>query len=136
MATTMNPPAGALERQLPDQTRAMQEFGADFVRQAEFRLFKWLATFVVAAVAAAIGLLYQQVAEVRVEMERLRTDLVQEMNRQFAVIRDEMDREHTAIREDIAEIREDIAALSERVVRVETLVGGRKPSGQQSNAAP
>ena len=124
MATTMNPPAGALERQLPDQTRAMQEFGADFVRQAEFRLFKWLATFVVAAVAAGIGLLYQQVAEVRVEMERLRTDLVQEMNRQHTALREDMDRQFAAVREDIAEIREDIAALSERVVRLETLVDG------------
>ena len=142
----MNPPVGtlgnaeagspsardpALERQQPAGTtlpRAAtdhaQEYGGDFVRQNEFRLFKWLATFLVAAVAAAIALLYQQVAEVRVEMERLRTDLVQEMNRQHADLRDEMARQFADVRENFADVRKDIASLRERMVRVETLVGG------------
>lgn len=116
--------------------------GGDFVRASEFRLFKWLGTFALAAVLGGFGLLYEQVGDVRVAMERLQTDLLkeihalrgemhtefasvrQEMHAGFASIRQEMHAETASIREDMhadhASIREDVSGVRERVARVET----------------
>ena len=80
-----------------------------FVTQDEFRLFKWLGTFSLAAVLSGVGLLYQQTADIRVEMRSLHNELLREMHRQ-----------HT-------EIREVMGTLRERVARVETRVDGTNP---------
>ena len=123
--------------------------GSDFVRQDEFRLFKWLGTFVVATVLAGFGFLYEQSADLRVTMERLHAELLGEMHTQHASIREEMRAEHTSLREDMhaehmgiredvhaehtslrgdmhaqhAAIRTKIGEVRERVVRLETLGG-------------
>ena len=103
---------------------------ADVVTGSEFRLFKWLGTFALATVMAGFGLLYQQVSDLRVGLERLHTDVLgeihglrSEMHAGFASIREEMHTEHESIREDISGVRE-------RVVRVETLLDGSVEKGR------
>ena len=44
--------------------------GEDFVRQGEFRLFKWVAAFAVASMLGGFGVLHQQAGELHVGMER------------------------------------------------------------------
>lgn len=120
---------------------------ADFVRQGEFRLFKWLGTFAFATVLGGFGLLYEQTSDLRVAMERLNVDLLREMHAehtatrdemhaQFTRIRDDMHAQFTSLREDMyalhnstredmhaqhAATRSEIASVRERVVRLETL---------------
>jgi len=79
---------------------------ADYVRQDEFRLFKWLGSFALVAVLGCFGLLYEQVSDLRVTMERLHGATLQELHTQSAAIQNE------------------IARVRERVVRLETLRGG------------
>jgi len=76
------------------------------VRQDEFRLFKWLGSFALVAVLGCFGLLYEQVSDLRVTMERLHGATLQELHTQSAAIQNE------------------IARVRERVVRLETLRGG------------
>ena len=109
---------------------------AEFVRQGEFRLFKWLATFVLATVLGGFGLLYEQTSDLRVSMERLHADLLREMHAlhtgtrdemhaQYTGLRDEMHAQYTSLREDMhaqhAATRSEIGSVRERVVRLETL---------------
>ena len=54
--------------------------GNGFATASEFRLFKWLGTFALAAVLGGFGLLYEQVSDLRVGMERLHGELLQEMS--------------------------------------------------------
>ena len=77
----------------------------DYVRHEEFRLFKWLGTFALAAILGGFGLIYEQTSDLRVAMERLHSDLLQAMHVQHA------------------SIRSDIGAVRERVVRLETAGG-------------
>ena len=72
-----------------------------FVRQGEFRLFKWIAAFTLASVVGGFGLLYQRMTDLEVGLERLRTDILREMHREHEKIRDEMQREHTSIRNEM-----------------------------------
>ena len=44
--------------------------GEEFVRQVEFRLFKWVAASVVALTVAGFGVLYEMTSELQVGMER------------------------------------------------------------------
>ena len=78
---------------------------ADSVRQDEFRLFKWLGSFALVAILGGFGLLYEQVSDLRVTMERLHGETLQELHTQSAAIQNE------------------IAGVRERVVRLETLRG-------------
>lgn len=78
---------------------------ADFVRQDEFRLFKWLGSFALVAILGGFGLLYEQISDLRVTMERLHGETLQELHTQSAAIQNE------------------IAGVRERVVRLETLRG-------------
>ena len=111
---------------------------ADFVRQDEFRLFKWLGSFAIAAVLGGFGLLYEQTSDLRVAMERLHADALREIQAQTASIREDMHAlredmhaQHTATREEMhaqhAAIRSEIAHVRERVVRLETLDGVESP---------
>ena len=88
----------------------------DVVMASEFRLFKWLGTFALATVVAGFGLLYEQVLDVRIGMERLHGETLREMSG----LRDEMQAEFTSV-------RREISAVRERVVRVETLLVGKEP---------
>ena len=96
----------------------------DVVTASEFRLFKWLGTFALATVVAGFGLLYEQVSDVRIGMERRHGEMLREMSAlregmqaEVAGLRDEMQSEFTSV-------RREISAVRERVVRVETLLVG------------
>ncbi|MDE0190800.1 MAG: hypothetical protein OXQ90_05545 [Gammaproteobacteria bacterium] len=78
---------------------------ADFVRQDEFRLFKCLGSFALVAILGGFGLLYEQISDLRVTMERLHAETLQELHTQSTAIQNE------------------IAGVRERVVRLETLRG-------------
>lgn len=54
--------------------------GKDYVGISEFRLFKWLGTFILATVVAGFGFLYEQVSDLRVGMERRHGELLREMS--------------------------------------------------------
>ena len=106
---------------------------ADVVTRDEFRLFKWLGTFALATVVAGFGLLYEQVSDVRVGMERLHGEMQREIHGlretmyvEIASIRSEMEAKHAALTEQVhagfASMREEISAVRERVARVETLL--------------
>ena len=95
--------------------------GNDFVTASEFRLFKWLGTFALAAVLGGFGLLYEQVGDVRVAMERLQTELLKEihalrgeMHTEFASVRQEMHTEFASVREEMhaefASVRQEMHA--------------------------
>ena len=106
---------------------------ADVVTKGEFRLFKWLGTCALATVVAGFGLLYEQVSDVRVGMERLHGEVQREIHGlretmyvEIASIRSEMEAKHAALTEQMhagfASMREEISAVRERVARVETLL--------------
>ena len=106
---------------------------ADVVTKDEFRLFKWLGTFALATVVAGFGLLYEQVSDVRVGIERLHGEVQREIHGlretmyvEIASIRSEMEAKHAALTEQMhagfASMREEISAVRERVARVETLL--------------
>ena len=126
---------------------------SEVVTQNEFRLFKWLGTFLVAAVLGAFGVLYQQISDTRVEMRELHTTVIRELYAQIGSVREdlgsqirsevgglrqEMKAEIGGLRQEIGSlrqemnanhdsIREEIGSLRERVVRIETLLVGEKP---------
>lgn len=143
MAATANPTLGMIRDELDLvvqplaarvaalETSVGDRPATDVVTVSEFRLFKWLGTFALAAVLGGFGLLYEQVGDVRVAMERLQTDLLKEihalrgeMHTEFASVRHEMHAGFASIRQEMhaetASIREDISGVRERVARVET----------------
>ena len=98
----------------------------EVVTAGEFRLFKWLGTFALATVVAGFGLIYEQVSDVRVGMERLHRETLREMSAfregmqaEVAGLKDEMQSE-------FGSVRREISAVRERVVRVETLLVGKQ----------
>ena len=91
-------------------TEDPREFESDVVTQNEFRLFKWLGTFALAAVLAGFGILYQQTTDLRVDMQQMHGDLLNGILK-------EMNAQHT-------DIRGEIGTLRERVVRVDTRLEG------------
>ncbi|MYJ74107.1 MAG: hypothetical protein F4089_02960 [Gammaproteobacteria bacterium] len=132
MAATANPTLGITREELDLvvqplaarmdalETSVGDRPGNDFVTASEFRLFKWLGTFALAAVLGGFGLLYEQVGDVRAAMERLQTDLLKEIH----ALRGEMHAGFASIRREMhaetASIREEISGVRERVARVET----------------
>ncbi|MDE0037026.1 MAG: hypothetical protein OXU77_05600 [Gammaproteobacteria bacterium] len=110
---------------------------SEAVTQNEFRLFKWVGTFFVAAVLGAFGVLYQQISDVRVEMRDLHNTVLRELytqldtqigglRREFGSLRQEFRTEIGGLRQEMKENHdrnlEEIGSLRERVVRVETLL--------------
>ena len=94
---------------------------ADVVTGKEFRLFKWLGAFALTTVVAGFGLLYEQISDVRVGMERLYGEVLREihglretMQTENASIRSEMEARHTVIKgqmhSEIGSIRKEMAA--------------------------
>lgn len=63
---------------------------ANVVRRSEFRMLKWQAMFALAAVLGGLGLLYEEIGDIRVAMERLRTDLVREIRGLRSVMQAEL----------------------------------------------
>jgi len=144
----------ALESNAPGSATRMDDEGpivsgrSEAVTQNEFRLFKWVGTFFVAAVLGAFGVLYQQISDVRVEMRDLHNTVLRELytqldtqigglrrefRQELGAFRQENTQELGALRQEIVglrqemrasddSIREAIGSLRERVVRVETLL--------------
>ena len=84
-----------------------------------------------AEMQAMNGRLDRMEAEIRADREETKA-LRQDMQSEFKSVREEfkaVQEEFKAVRGEINDVREDIAALSERLVRVETLVGS---SGSRS----
>ena len=112
MAATVNPAVGMTRDELNSvveplaaRVAALEDTvgdrrGKDYVGISEFRLFKWLGTFILATVVAGFGFLYEQVSDLRVGMERLHGDLLQEMS-----------------------------GIRERVVRIETILESKESPG-------
>jgi len=93
------------------------ERSSELVTQNEFRLFKWLGSFALAGVLAGFGFLYQQTADLRVDVER-----------QFADLRVDIERQHRDLLKQMnaqfAEVHREIGLLRERVTGVETRLDG------------
>ena len=73
----------------------------EFVRKDEFRLFKWFFGLTLAAILSGFGLLYQEIAELRVAMERQYSDLRAEMSTGFRAITGDVDSMFTAHQRDM-----------------------------------
>ena len=107
-------------RATSDTDEAARDEGAppahkDYVRQEEFRLFKWLGSFALVAVLGGFGLLYEQTSDLRVAMERLHADLSQEMHALDADLSQDMHARHADLSQEMhalhASTREDMHAL-------------------------
>ncbi|MDE0662068.1 MAG: hypothetical protein OXI79_20745 [Gammaproteobacteria bacterium] len=100
------------------------EPSSEVVTQNEFRLFKWLGSFSLAAMLAGFGFLYQQIADLRVDVERQFADLRVDVERQFADLRVDIERQHRDLLQEMnaryVDIRGEIGLLRERVTGVET----------------
>lgn len=92
------------------------ESSTEVVTQNEFRLFKWLGTFALAAVLAGFVFLYQQIADLRVDIERQHGDLLNGLLK-------EMNVQHTDIRGEIGLLRERVTGVETRLEGVETRLG-------------
>lgn len=95
----------------------------EVVTQNEFRLFKWMGAFALTAVIGGFGFLHQQLdrgfEEIRVEMKGLHTQVV-ELRQEVSGLRQEVG----GLRQEVGELRQDVGDLRERVVRIETVLGG------------
>lgn len=104
-----------VRRETRDSERT-DEPSSEVVTQNEFRLFKWLASFALAAVLAGFVFLHQQIADLRVDIERQHSDLLSGLLK-------EMDTQHTDIgllRERVAGVETHLDGVETRMVRVET----------------
>lgn len=109
------------------ETRDSERTGepsSEIVTQNEFRLFKWLGTFALAAVLAGFVFLYQQIADLRVDIERQTSDLHVDIERQTADLHVDIERHHRDLLKEmntqLADIRREIGLLRERVTGVES----------------
>ena len=99
--------------QVDAEDSAASRRSEEVVTQNEFRLFKWLGTFAVATVLGALGVLYQQIADIRVEMRDLHTITLREIHTQIGGLREDIDTQIAGVRQEIdtqiAGVREEIA---------------------------
>ena len=100
---------------------------ADLVTASEFRLFKWLGTFALATGVAGFGLLYEQVPDVRVGMERLPGEFLREMSALREGMHVEVAGLQIEMQLEFASVRRQVSAVRERVVRIETLMNATEP---------
>ena len=121
---------GALESGASRPANAVDESGQasgplqfEVVTQNEFRLFKWVGAFALTAVVGGFGFLHHQLdrgfEEIRVEMRGLHTKVV-ELRQEVSGLRQEVG----GLRQEVGELRQDVGDLRERVVRIETVLGG------------
>lgn len=71
--------------------------GDAFVRQDEFRLFKWVAAFAMASLVGGIGVLYQMTSELRVSVERGFGDLQVKFERELGGVNQRLGRIETRL---------------------------------------
>ena len=102
-----------LEATAPPAAVAVQGQQSAVVSQNEFRLFKWLAAFVVAALLAGFGVLFQQMTDLRLSVERGRAEVI----REFGVAGERLGRIETKL--DLMEAR--VTRLEEQGNRDDTV---------------
>ena len=102
-----------LEATAPPAAVAVQGQQSAVVSQNEFRLFKWLAAFVVAALLAGFGVLFQQMTDLRLSVERGRAEVI----REFGVVGERLGRIETKL--DLMEAR--VTRLEEQGNRDDTV---------------
>ena len=91
--------------------------GEEFVRQAEFRLFKWVAASFAALTLAGFGVLYEMMSDLQVDMERGFRELQVGTERTVSDLRVDMEREFGEVQREFGDVRE-------RLVRIETQLEG------------
>ena len=114
--TTLESTVSQVNRPETRDSERTAEPSSEVVTQNEFRLFKWLASFALAAVLAGFVFLYQQIADLRVDIERQHSDLLSGLLK-------EMNTQHTDIgllRERVAGVETHLDGVETRMVRVET----------------
>lgn len=111
--TTLESTVSQASRPETRDSERTAEPSSEVVTQNEFRLFKWLGTFALAAVLAGFVFLYEQTADLRVDIERQHRDLLKEMNAQY-----------TDIRGEIGLLRERVTGVETRLDGVETRLDG------------
>ena len=109
MATTMGAPAGRAdgvsreefdelaERLVAAERSRRPATGDAFVRQDEFRLFKWVAAFAMASLLGGNGVLYQMTSELRVSVERGFGHLEVKFERELGGVRQRLGRIETRL---------------------------------------
>lgn len=115
MALTANPAAGVTREELDSVIEALEvriaaleaawnsrRGDANVVRRGEFRILKWQATFALAVVLGGLGILYEEIGDIRDAMERLRTDLIREIRG----LRSEVQAEHSGLRGEVTGVQE------------------------------
>lgn len=95
--------------------------GEEFVRQAEFRLFKWVAASFAALTLAGFGVLYEMMSDLQVGMERGFRDLQVGTERTLGELRVDMEREFGEVR---LGMEREFGEVRERLVRIEAQVDG------------
>ena len=122
--------------QVEEAGRAAGSVPLAVVTQSEFRLFKWFGAFALATVVGGFSFLYQQsdrqFDNVRGEFDNVRTEF-DNVRMEMQNLRTEIGALRTEMRSETASIRADLADVSERVVRVETLLGEAQ-SGSKSES--
>ena len=106
-----------------DDERAAEP-SPEVVTQIEFRLFKWLGTFALAAILAGFGFLYQQIGDLRVDMARQIGDLRVDIERQHRDLLKEMNAQFADIRGEFGLLRERVTGVETRLDGVDTRLGG------------
>ena len=106
---------------LTDRTAALERScetapatqGEEFVRQSEFRLFKWVAASFAALTLAGFGVLYEMMSDLQVGMER-----------GFGELQVGMEREVGGLRERLVRIETQLDGVLGRLDEVESRLDG------------
>lgn len=121
--TTLESTVSQLSRPRTRDVERTAEPSSEVVTQNEFRLFKWLGTFALAAMLAGFGFLYQQIADLRVDVERQFADLRVDIERQHRDLLKQMNAEFADVHREIGLLRERVRGVETRLVGVESRLG-------------
>ena len=99
-------------------------YGEEFVRQAEFRLFKWVAASFAALTLAGFGVLYEMISDLQVGMERGFRELQVGTERTVGELRVDMEREFGELRERLVRIETQVDGVLVRMDEVDSRLDG------------
>ena len=120
--TALESTVSLLSRPVTRDERAAEP-SSEVVTQNEFRLFKWLGTFALAATLGGFGFRYQQTADLRVDVERLAADLHVDIERYHRDLLKEMNAQFAQVHREIGLLRERVRGVETRLDGVETRLG-------------
>ena len=114
--------------ELTDRTAALERSretapatqGDEFVRQSEFRLFKWVAASFAALTFAGFGVLYEMMSDLQVGMERGFRELQVGTERTISELRVSVEREFGEVRERLVRIEAQVDGVQGRLDQVES----------------